>query len=387
MSTEQRRARLVIRHLLSSTGISALDAARSVVALHATDPATVYLSVLARCRGLKTDDIARELYDERTLVRMLAMRRTLFVVPLDEAPVLHHAAALDVAARIRARLLTELATAPTDPPMPQDVVGWLAAAEAAVEKAVESLGPSNGAAISNAVPALRTAILPRTNKAYDVRRTVTTQVLTLMAAEGRLVRGRPLGSWSSRRHTWEATSTWWPEGIPTLDVAVARSRLVRSYLARFGPATEADVAWWTGWSLGTTREALQALDTVATEDGIVLAGDTGQVDVPPSTATLLPALDATPMGWKERSWFLPDEPNRLYDSYGNVGPTVWWCGEVVGGWAVRKDGSIATRLVAERGSEARRAIEAAVERLEERLDGAVVVPSFRTPLERELSES
>lgn len=100
---------------------------------------------------------------------------------------------------------------------------------------------------------------------------------------------------------------------------------------------------------------------------------------------LLPALDPTPMGWKARDWFLPADSRELYDSYGNIGPTVWWGGEVVGGWAVRRDGSIATELLVDRGREAELAVAAAADQLRGRLDGSVVVPSFRTPLERRLS--
>ena len=54
---------------------------RSLVALHGTDPATVYLSAWARVDGMTVGDIERALYDDRSLVKHLAMRRTLFVFP------------------------------------------------------------------------------------------------------------------------------------------------------------------------------------------------------------------------------------------------------------------------------------------------------------------
>jgi hypothetical protein len=386
-SVEQRRARLVRRHLLDGTGTSALEAAEAVVALHATEPATVYLSVLARCPGLSLADVARELYAERTLVRLLAMRRTLFVVPGALAPVVHHAASLDVAARIRKRLVKELATATTEPAVPADVDRWLDDVIAGTESAVESLGVASGAQLGRAEPRLRTAVLPTTDKKYDVRRTITSQVLVLMGAEGRLVRGEPMGSWTSRQHTWTSGSSWWPDGLPPLDAADARARLVEVYLRRFGPATEADLAWWTGWPLGHIRKAVATLDIERVGDALVLADDTDLVDVPAPSAVLLPALDPTPMGWKQRDWFLPRSHRQLYDSYGNIGPTVWWGGEVVGGWATRRDGTIATRLLLDRGAEAERAVQAAVEQMAPRLEGAVIVPTFRSVLERELSTS
>lgn len=385
-SNDQRRARLVTRHHLRGDADGLVVAARSVVVLHATDPATVYLSLLARCHGASLDDVQRVLYEERRLVRMMGMRRTLFVVPEDLVPVVHHGAALDIAAWLRRRLVTELGRLPTEPELPDDVAGWLESVEAETEAALLRSGSATGAQLSSAVPRLRTKLLPTTTKAYDVRRTVTTQVLVLMGTEGRIVRARPSGSWTSRRHTWEPGAAWWPGGITPLDPEVARARLAEAYLRSFGPAGESDVAWWTGWSLGTTRKALASLETVDHDGLLVLADDADPVGVPEPTAALLPALDPTPMGWKERSWFLPEDPAPLYDRNGNIGPTVWWGGEVVGAWAVRRDGAVVTRLLADRGQEAIGAVRDAAERLQARLEGAVVTPSFRTPLSADLAD-
>lgn len=391
VSDEQRRARLVARHHLLGGAPGPEEAAASVVVLHATDPATVFLSVLARSHRSDLAAVSRALYDDRTLVRLLAMRRTLFVVPQPLVPIVHHGAALEIAAFLRKRLLGQLTTLPTDPPVPADPRPWLADVEAGTAAALDRLAVATGAQLSAAEPRLRTAFLPTTDKSYDVRRNVTTQVLTLMGAEGRIVRGRPRGAWSSRHHTWESAALWWPSGVPPLTPAEARIRLVKAYLDRFGPATEADVAWWTGWSLRQTRAALAGVATAA----VVVSGGTGlllagtEATDPPSAAvaTLLPALDPTPMGWKQRDWFLPQDPaarTALYDRSGNVGPTVWWGGEVVGGWAVRSDGVVATRLFADRGQAAVEAVEQAALALRSRLAGAVVLPSFATPLEREL---
>ena len=66
--------------------------------LHATEPATVYLSLLARVDGLTRADVDRALYDERTLVKQLAMRRTLFVFPRDLLPAAWGSASARVAA-------------------------------------------------------------------------------------------------------------------------------------------------------------------------------------------------------------------------------------------------------------------------------------------------
>lgn len=396
ISAAERRARLVARHHLRGDAADPEQAAADVVVLHATDPATVFLSVLARCRSAQLADVARALYTDRTLVRLMAMRRTLFVVPRSLVPVVHHGAALEIAAGIRKRLLSMLATLPTEPAVPVAADPWLTELEDATVAALATLGSATGAQLSAAVPGLRTALLPTTDKSYDVRRNITTQVLTTLGAQGRMVRGEPRGSWTSRHHTWEPAERWWPDGTPVLTAAEARSALVRAYLGRFGPATETDIAWWTGWSLRQTRAAVSGADLVQARlhdgVGLVLRGDQDtdpEAPEAPVSAALLPALDPTPMGWKERDWFLPETTSGssrdgLYDRFGNIGPTVWWGGEIVGGWAVRPDGTVAFRLLVDRGAEAAAAIAAEVDRLTSRLGGAAVVPSFPTPLERTL---
>jgi hypothetical protein len=91
------------------------------------------------------------------------------------------------------------------------------------------------------------------------------------------------------------------------------------------------------------------------------------------------------MGWAARGWFLGGHGPTLFDRNGNAGPTVWWDGRVVGGWAQRRDGEIAFRLLEDVGAEGAAAVGAAAERLGAWLGKARVTPRFRTPLERELT--
>jgi hypothetical protein len=119
--------------------------------------------------------------------------------------------------------------------------------------------------------------------------------------------------------------------------------------------------------------------------GIVLAGDLEPTAPVEPGALLLPALDSSVMGWAERDWYLGAHRVVLFDRNGNAGPTVWWDGRVVGGWAVRPDATVAFRLLERVGREARVGVEDAAGRLEAWLDGTRFTPRFRTPLERELS--
>ena len=386
----QRRARLISRHAVGTGESLTPDAVTArVLALHATDPASVSLQVIARSRTATLADIATAMYDARTLVRVLAMRRTLFVVEKPFMPVVQAGASAGVARTLRTRLVKELSTKPTDPVI-DDAEAWLAGVEADVDVALRAAGTATGAELSTAVPALRTAFLPTTDKKYDVRRNVTSTLLALLSAEGRMVRVQPRGSWSSRHHTWAPVDYWWPDGLPVIDEAEARNELARRWLEVFGPATVDDLQWWTGWSKGHTQKAVAAVGVREVEldsgPGIMLS----DTEIEPATggAALLPALDPTPMGWKGRRWFLPDALRpALFDTFGNVGPTVWWNGRVVGGWAVRPGEGVVTRLLEDVPARAVAGIAREAARISAVLDGTPVTPSFPTPLEKELRTS
>nr|WP_241683165.1 crosslink repair DNA glycosylase YcaQ family protein [Actinomadura sp. J1-007] len=153
---------------------------------------------------------------------------------------------------------------------------------------------------------------------------------------------------------------------------------------RVRPRPVSDLKWWTGWSAGDVKKAVAALDTAEVDlgggaTGLVLADDTAPTDPPEPWAALLPALDPTPMGWQERSWFLGDHGPALFDTSGNIGPTVWWDGRIVGGWAQRADGEIAVRLLEDAGAEARAAVDAEAARTAAWYGDVRATPRFRTP--------
>lgn len=387
---EQRRRALVRRHHLSGDAADPEAVTRSLVALHATDPATVYLSVLARSASSTLDDVAAAMYDRRSLVRWMAMRRTLFVVPREDVPVVQAAVSTPLAAVLRRRLVGQLERNGSEPRVPRDTAGWLTSLEEQVERALIERGSATGAQLRDDVPGLATLIPARAP--FDRPQHVTTSLLTLMSAAGRLVRGTPTGAWTSRHHRWEPVAHWWPDGLPVVDPAVAQRDLARRWLAGYGPATIEDLQWWTGWNKTTTTHVLSQLAVEAVDlhgrPGIGLIdvdGDDDALEAPEPTATLLPALDATPMGWKHREWFLGIDPGHLFDSAGNIGPTLWWDGEVVGSWAITSHGDVRTALLADRGKTADDAIARAAASLRRRLGGTVVTPAARTPMERTLS--
>src|SRR4051794_30008397 len=378
---------MALRHHLAAPAraSSPLEVARDMVALHATDPASVFLACWSRLQAPDVRDVERALYEERCLVRMLGMRRTMWVVPADLVGAVQAGATRPIAARERARLLQHL----------QELGGiaepspWLDEVCAATLAALAEAGQATGAELSAREPRLRTSLSMAPGKPYAAQQNITTRVLTMLSADGHIVRGRPRGSWTSSQHRWATTERWLGGEPAEPSPQDGRTELVRRWLRTFGPATQSDLRWWTGWTARDVKAALAGLETAPVdldgEPGLALADDLEPVPAAEPWPALLPALDPTVMGWSDRRWFLGAHAPLLFDRSGNAGPTVWWNGRVVGGWAQRRDGGVVVRLLEDVGTEAAAAVEAERARLEAWIGDVRVTPRFRTPLERELT--
>ena len=386
ITTTERRARLALRHRLApGTHATAPEAvADSLVALHGTDPATVYLAVGARLAdpSATVPETTRALYEDRTLLRMHGMRHTVFVFPADLTAIVHASTGLAVAARERASLVKDMAKAGAPD------AAWLKEVEGSLLSALTLRGQATAAELAVDEPRLREQFVYAAGKNYEGVHTVSTRLLRVLGVEGKVVRGRPLGGWTSSQFRWAVA----PEH-PELDIAEAQAELLARWLTACGPATEADLKWWTGWRVTDVRRALAAIGAEAVTldegTGYVAAGDLAPPAGPAEPwAALLPGLDPTAMGWQQRDWYLtPELRPALFDGSGNVGPTVWWDGRVVGGWAQRQDGEIVWRILdgAGVGREGEAAIGVAAERLRGWVGATRLTPRFRTPVERELS--
>jgi hypothetical protein len=395
ISVEQRRARLMGRHCLSEPTTSVPEAADAMIALHATDPLTVYLSAWARTQGAAVADVDEALYGDRGLVRMLGMRRTMFVVPAPLVPVVQRACTDDVATRLRRGLERDLARfgpGGTSAIGGADPARWLREAGEGTLAALAARGSASGAELSADEPRLRTQLFVAPGKEYGgpAAVNITSRVLMLLSAEGLIVRGHRRGGWSSGQFDWFPVEAWCPGLHGTaLDAAAGRVDLARRWLATFGPAPASDLQWWAGWTGAQVKAALKALPTVEVDlegqPGVALASDLDPLPAPPPSAVLLPGLDPTPMGWQSREWFLGPHKAPLFDRSGNIGPTVWWDGRIVGGWAQRASGEVVFRLLEGAGADASAAVTAEATRLQSWLAESRVTPRFRTPLERELT--
>jgi Winged helix DNA-binding domain len=380
----ERRARLAVRHRLAPGHRAAdvVEAARSIVCLHATDLATVYMSARARADGMATADMDRAMYADRSLVKHLAMRRTLFAFPRETLAFAQAAASNRVADGERRRLIRHVEAAGVH----EDGAKWLSAAEDQVLAALAGGREATSAELRAELPLLAGSTTYAPGKSWGGEVPIGPRVLTVLSAAGGIVRASNDARWTTSRPRWASMASWLGEEIASVPEAEGVARLVEAWLREFGPGTEADLKWWLGSTVRAVRRALAELGAVEVDlggqTGYVLPGDLDETPPVEPWAALLPPLDPTTMGWIERDWYLGPYKSQLFDSTGNGGPTVWWEGRIVGGWRQGDAGEVVLQMLEDIGADGLSAVEREAARLTDWLGGVRAMPRFPSPLSK-----
>lgn len=371
VTDDERRARLAVRHRLARPADSPEAATRAMTVLHATEPATVYLSCRARVGELTPGAVDRALYDDRTLVKQLGMRRTLFVFPRDLLPAVWPSASARVAATERARMAKDAVKAG----LAADGDEWLDRARAEVLAVLaDAPGGRSALEIRRAVPMLDVRVAVSAGAVWGASR-----VLTHLGLTADVVRGANTAGWHTSRPLWTLTRDWLGDVPPVLDADAGYREIVRRWLYSFGPGTEDDLVWWLGATKAAVRAALASLAAVPVtldggETGWLLPDDVAEVADPGPWVALLPVLDPTVMGWRGRDFYLGPHREPLFDRSGNAGTTAWVNGRVVGCWVQDTAGVVELRLLEKVTAAERRALDAEAARLTAWLSG-LRVPS------------
>jgi len=382
IGADERRARLARRHRIAA-GHQALDvveATRSMVCLHATDPASIYLSARARVADLARADLDRALYADRTLIKHLSMRRTLFVFPRDLLAAATAGPGARVADSERRRTIREVEASA----VASDGSRWLGDAEEAVLTALESHPELSSSQLRDLAPIVDVKIHVGGAGKWGTDAPVGPRLLTILSAAGLAVRSTNRGGWNVSRPMWTTMGRWLGSPLDRMDAAAGIAQMARTWLGAFGPGTANDLKWWLGVRTTDVKRALTDVAAVEVDLdgklGYVLPDDLDPViEVEPWVA-LLPALDPTPMGWADRDWYLGPHRAVLFDSNGNAGPTAWWNGRVVGGWHQEPSGAVALDIVERIPKPARTQLDREAAKLTDWLAGERVLPRFPSPL-------
>jgi Winged helix DNA-binding domain len=344
--------------------------------LHATEPATVYLSCWARTRSLQVADVDRALYDDRNLVKQLAMRRTTFVFPCDLLPAVWPSASARVAGIERAQISKGVVKAG----LAENGHDWLDRARAEV-LAVLADAPEGRSAleIRQAVPMIDVKVAVSADSTWSASR-----VLTHLGATADIVRGTNTGHWRTSRPRWTLMRHWLDDVAPPEAADDGYREIVRRWLYTFGPGTEDDLVWWLGATKTVVRATLAQLGAEAVSlgrgrTGWLLPDDLDEVPDPGSWVALLPVLDPTVMGWQGRDFYLSSHREQIFDSRGNAGTTAWVDGRVTGCWVQDDAGVVQVRLMERVSARARRALDAEASRLTQWLGGVRVGTVYSSP--------
>lgn len=395
VTDSERRARLGRRHgLAPGCRYPSPEAATAgLTVLHSTEPPTPYLSLWARVEQgnggdgdrIERDEVERALYGDRSLVKQLAMRRTLFVFPRDLLPAALGSISVRVAAGERARLGKDLLAAG----ITDDPDRWLARAGDAILERVADGAELSATEVRTQVPEVAGTLVLSPGKKYEAKVHVVSRVLTLLGAEGRIVRARNASHWRVSKPQWTSMAAWLGEEPERLPEAEGYAELTRRWLWTFGPGTVDDLQWWLGSTKTAARAALAAVDAVEVAlasggSGWLLPDDLDEVEEPGPWVALLPTLDATIMGWKGRDWYLGPHRPSLFDTAGNAGTSAWVDGRCVGVWVQDEAGVVEVRLLEAVPASTRRALRDEAERLTgwlggERVNSVYASTAMRDP--------
>ena len=378
---DERRGRLAVRHALAPA--FAVDSPRSATAamtvLHASEAATPYLSCWARVPGLERADLDHALYEQRSLIPQLAMRRTLFVFERELLAAAWGSASARVAATERARMIKDVVRVG----LVDDGEAWLDRARhevlTALADAPEGLTARE---IRQAAPATAVKVSSSPSSQWTGSR-----VLTYLGASAQLTRAANTGHWRASRPRWTLTRNWLGADPSPWDATDGYRELVRRWLYTFGPGTEDDLVWWLGATKTIVRTALAQLGAAAVsldqgDTGWLLPDDLAEVADPGPWVALLPVLDPSVMGWQGRDFYLGPHREALFDRSGNAGSTLWVDGRVVGCWVQDDAGVVQLRLLERVSAAARRALDAEAARLTAWLDGVRVTTTIPSPAMR-----
>ena len=226
ITNSQRRARLATRHALApGTRLSTVEElADTLVALHTTEPPTIHLAAAARTTAT-VEDVERALYVDRSIVKQLAMRRTLFGFPRDLLPAAWGSTSARGAAEQRRVISRDIEKAG----LALDGSRWLDAACAAVRERLADGSALTAKELREQVPEVEGRIEYAVGKSYGGNQPLAPRVLTLLGAEGHIMRAENAGHWRTSRPRWAATTHWLssvPDRLPPAEGYAVLTRLL-----------------------------------------------------------------------------------------------------------------------------------------------------------------
>jgi hypothetical protein len=260
-----------------------------------------------------------ELYVKKNLGKIRCFRKTVFIIPKERIPVSYNA--------------TKSMVAKISEPHLFKFLGVTKKEYEAVSRTIRAIVKEKGMTVKEI------------KEKIGVSKNIS-GIVNLMCDQGQLIRGKPKTGWKSNIHTYYLFQDFFPNmDLNSIDEFDARKSAVKHYLSSFGPATENDVVWWTGFSKKQIRQIFDIFKMDLTKVNVselddpcfILSTDErhlNSIKIPNKPViNLLPCLDPYLMGYKDRFRYL-DQRNYdyVFDRSGNATNTVLINGRIVGVW-------------------------------------------------------
>ncbi len=299
--------RLTAQLLAGPPARSAVEVAERLLAVQGQDARGARLAVRARTRGLTAADVDRALTEERTLLITWLNRGTLHLVASEDYPWLHALTTPPLLTGNRRRL-AELGVSPAD-------------ADRAVARIARDLaddGPLTRAQLGERVA----------ETGVETAGQALVHLLVLASVRGLAIRGPMVG----KQHAYVHVADWLGPAPKAPDRVRSLAELARRYLLGHGPATDRDLAKWSGLPLRDARTGLKAIarSLERRDDGLLaLKARPKAARLPPPR--LLGAFDPLLLGWTSRAEILGNHESTIVTG-GLFRPFMLAEGRAVGTW-------------------------------------------------------
>jgi len=303
-----------------------VEIARAIAGAQAQDRHAGPLTFRSRSRSLTAADIERARTEDRSLLRTWVMRKTIHLIPSDDAGWMLPLFEPETERWSRRRL------------------GQLGMPESTQEKALREVER----ALEREGPLTRTELGERVAAAgIELSAQTRLHVMLLAVTSGLACLGPDRGASSCLmlRADWLAKP-------PPFDRERALAELARRYLRAFGPAKDRDFAYWSGLPLRDVRAGLSSIgseiEQLSGGEEPMLRLRRGQSRLPrQGQVRMLANFDTYLLGWKDRTFSVAEHHARHVKEGGGgwIRPVVVRGGVVVGGWrSARRDGRIEITL-------------------------------------------
>lgn len=320
-------------HLLEdSQGDDVLSVVNDIIALHATSVGTPYISLFARVKNFLKTQFDEQFYLRRNLIRLSAMRGTLFTTSTESAPILYQA------------------TKMTDSELSKRLQRWRISQQE-YHKIAERLilllkGGKTLPEIKKAMPRKTVRSVELKTGKTKVKMSNVNVILNALMSRGTVISEKAPGTLQiTKANRYTLLKEVYPKlNLDSVEKEKARTTLVRQYIRAFGPVTQEDIAWWMGFNKAAIKETLAMmendllhieLNTLA-DEYLMLKHDFRQFlkFKPPENHSLilLPFEDPYTKGYRLRDRLVDKELESKVYVGGGVLPTILLNGKIVGIW-------------------------------------------------------